>query len=125
MGIWHWHMAHGTWPPGTWRHGDMGKSKTRQRASQRNWRNQLVYVFNCCFRAKNPSKRVDQFSAVHIPSASSHRGAASTLYDQYMPSVVPPRGRDQIALRRIAAPPEWPPPPGRGARRGVTVSPDR
>jgi hypothetical protein len=36
---------------------------------------------------------------------SPHRGAVSTLYDQYTPSVVPPRGRDQIALRRIAAPP--------------------
>jgi hypothetical protein len=36
-----------------------------------------------------------------------HRGALSTLYDQYMPSVVPPRSRDQTALRRPAAPPEY------------------
>jgi hypothetical protein len=40
-----------------------------------------------------------------------HRGAVSTLYDQYMPSVVPPRGRDQTALRRIAAPPAQVAPP--------------
>jgi hypothetical protein len=47
-----WHLAHGHLA-----HGDMGKSKTRQRASQRNWRNQLLYVFNCFFRAKIRSKR--------------------------------------------------------------------
>jgi hypothetical protein len=60
-----WHMAHDHLA-----HGDMGKSKT-QRASQRNWRNQLLYAFNCCFRAKIRSKRVIQFIAGHIPSASS------------------------------------------------------
>jgi hypothetical protein len=71
MGI--WDLAHGTWPPGTWHMatwhmatwhmgtwhmGTRGKSKTRQRASQRNWRNQLLYVFNCCFRAEVLSNRV-------------------------------------------------------------------
>jgi hypothetical protein len=35
-----------------------------------------------------------------------HRGALSTLYYPYMPSVVPPRARGQIALRRPAAAPE-------------------
>jgi hypothetical protein len=34
------------------------------------------------------------------------RGALSALYYPYMPSLVPARGRDQIALRRPAAPPE-------------------
>jgi hypothetical protein len=38
--------------------------------------------------------------------SADHRGALSTLYDQYMPSVVPLRSRDQTALRRPAAPPE-------------------
>jgi hypothetical protein len=40
-----------------------------------------------------------------------HRGALSTLYYAYMPSLVPARGRDQIALRRPAAPPRVAPPP--------------
>jgi hypothetical protein len=62
-----WHMA--TWHMGTWGHGEIKNPATR--ITTRNWRNQLVYVFNCCFRAKIPSKRVDQFSAGHIPSASS------------------------------------------------------
>jgi hypothetical protein len=35
-----------------------------------------------------------------------HRGCKSTLYCPYMPSLVPPRERDQTALRRPAAPPE-------------------
>jgi hypothetical protein len=65
-------------------------------------------------------------TAVRVGSCS-HRGALSTLYDQHMPSVAPPRGRDQTALRRTAAPPEAPPPPlGVGPeQRGVMFSPDR
>jgi hypothetical protein len=39
-----------------------------------------------------------------VASRSSHRGAVSTLYDDpYMPSLVPARGRDQIALAALAS----------------------
>ena len=46
--------------------------------------------------------------AARAKEARAHREAGSTLYYPYMPSVVPPRARDQIALRRPAAPPEQP-----------------